>query len=277
VTIINAPIRRLDATDLPECVELGVTRGWARGARQWDMLFRMSEAYALHDGDGRIAACAVLTKQGDLLASVSMVLVAARFERRGLGQRVMRHVIEQAGDRVVLLHSSKLGRPLYHKLGFRQVTSATRFTGSLSAGAPTTREASAADLPALRRLDAEVTGVDRGVVLDVLLAEAEQVRVVETGGETTGYATGTRHEDETAIGPVIAADEAGARALIADIATAAGGPVRLEIDTTHPELVEWAGSVGLASGEDAPRLVHGDRPLPGDVSRRFAPILRALG
>jgi hypothetical protein len=46
-------------------------------------------------------------------------------------------------------------------------------------------------------------------VLDVLLAEAEQVRLVETDGKITGYATGTRHGDETTIGPVIAADEAG--------------------------------------------------------------------
>jgi ribosomal protein S18 acetylase RimI-like enzyme len=276
VTIIEAPIRRLDIVDLPECQELAIARGWGPGTRLWAMLFRMGEVYAVPDPFGGLAACAVLTKQGDGLAVVSMVLVAARFERQGLGRRVMRHVLEQAGARTVMLHSSTLGRPLYDKLGFRQVSSATRHTGSLAAGPLSTRGAAAADLPALRRLDAEVTDADRSVLLDVLLAEAEQVRVVETGGEITGYAAGTGHDGVTVIGPVIAADESGARALIADIATITG-PIRIELDSRHPGLLKWAGEAGLVPGMVAPCLVRGDRPMAGDPSRRYAPIMRALG
>jgi ribosomal protein S18 acetylase RimI-like enzyme len=273
---MDAPIRRLDDVDLPECLDLAVSRGWLRAERQWRVLFEVGEAYGIEDPSGGLAACAILTNLGEELAAVSMVVVAERFGRQGLGQRIMRHTIERAGDRVVLLHASTLGRPMYEKLGFRHVSSAANFFGRLDAVAPVaTRQAG--DSAGLRRLDAEVTGADRGALLDVLLREAEQVRVVETGGEVTGYATGTRHENLTHIGPVIAADEPGARALIADIAAAVDGPVRVEIDTRNPELLEWAGKGGLQAGVVAPCMVFGDRELPGDAARRYAPVLRALG
>lgn len=276
MTILDSPIRRLDVVDLPECLDLAVSRDWARAERQWRMLFEVGEAYGIADPSGGLAACGILTNLGDRLAAISMVVVAERFGRQGLGQRIMRHTIERAGQRTVLLHASTLGRPMYEKLGFRHVSSATNFFGHFDAAAPlTTKQVD--DSPGLRRLDAEVTGSDRGALLDVLLREAEQVRIVETGGKVTGYATGTRHENLTHIGPVIAADEPSARALIADIAAAVEGPVRIEIDTRNPDLLEWAEKGGLAPGVVAPCMVFGDRELPGDVARRYAPVLRALG
>jgi hypothetical protein len=69
---------------------------------------------------------------------------------------------------------------------------------------------------------------------------------------------------------VIAADETGAQALIADVATVMDGPIRVELDTRHPGLLEWAEARGLVPGAVAPCMVYGDRSMPGDASRRYA-------
>jgi hypothetical protein len=56
VTIIEGPIRRLDARDLPGCQDLAMGRGWAPAARRWGMLFRMGEVYAIPDPSSGLAA-----------------------------------------------------------------------------------------------------------------------------------------------------------------------------------------------------------------------------
>ncbi|WP_051792453.1 GNAT family N-acetyltransferase [Amycolatopsis jejuensis] len=47
-----------------------------------------------------------------------MVVVAERFARRGLARRVMAHALDAAGDAVVSLHATEIGRPLYESMGF---------------------------------------------------------------------------------------------------------------------------------------------------------------
>ena len=71
------------------------------------------------------------------------------------------------------------------------------------------------------------------------------------------------------------ADEA--ETLIADVAGAVAGPVRIDLGDRHPQLREWAVRRGLAVGASAALMVLGGRPLPGDRARCFAPLMRALG
>src|SRR5882724_590787 len=42
---------------------------------------------------------------------ISMVLVATRYNRQGLGRRLMTHALAEAGDAVVLLNATDLGQP----------------------------------------------------------------------------------------------------------------------------------------------------------------------
>jgi hypothetical protein len=127
---------------------------------------------------------------------------------------------------------------------------------------------------ALLTLDAQALGAHRGHLFAAYLGLAEQVRVVERDGALRGYAVAAPAVDQVVVGPVVAHDVETARTLIADVASATEGPVRLDVD--H-RLRDWAREHGLAPGDDAALMVHGDRKLPGARERMMLPMTLALG
>lgn len=271
---------QLSTADVRACVELADDREWPCEDHKWDLLLRVGQGYGLADPRGGLAAAAVLTRFDDL-AAISMVLVAARHGRRGLGTRIMRHLLDEcaAAGATATLYATSMGRPLYEKLGFTAVSTTSVHNGELAAPASgATRPAGPEDLPAIGGTDAEAVGVDRTRALARLPAFADHIRVVDRGG-VTGYGAAWRPSEGAGpiVGPVIARSEEDARALIADLAADAGGRVRLDIDERHRGLAAWAAAHGCPPGWSSVSMVHGGRPLPGAREHLYLPFMQALG
>jgi GNAT superfamily N-acetyltransferase len=265
-------VRPIGPADLSACLDLAAARGWPRDARKWSVVLDVGRGFGVDAPDGGLAATVALTKTGPL-ASISMMVVAARFARQGLGRQLMTLVLAEAGDATVALHATEAGRLLYEPMGFIADGGCQGHVGVLAGdGGPASRPITPPDLARVYELDAEVMGFDRRALLERLLFEAEHVHVTEAG-----YALGTESEGRIVIGPVVAADEEQARALIRGIAHAANGEVRVDVDLGHPGLGEWLAARGLVPGDPSPRLTMGGKPLPGDAARRFAAYNRALG
>jgi GNAT superfamily N-acetyltransferase len=275
------PIRPLTSDDLPGCLALAQDRAWLPEERKWRLLFDIGTVYGVRDQAGDLAGVTALTCHGPELATIGTMLVAARYGRRGLGRALMTHALAEAGNATVLLHATPSGLRLYEKLGFVPVgTSHTHLGGFVPAGrgGPAgSRPAGPGDLSAIRRLDAQANGTDRARLVRRLPGFTEQLRVVERRGVVTGYGGAYRGLRYVSIGPVIAESTGDAKTLIADLAGAVAGPVRVDIDDRHPQLLGWAATHGLAWHDSAPSMVLDGRPLPGDRGRCFAPLMRALG
>jgi GNAT superfamily N-acetyltransferase len=273
------PVEPLTPDDLPGCMALAVDRTWQAEEHKWRLLFELGTVYGVRDETGAPAGVVVLTRYGDELAAIGMMLVAARYGGQGMGRRIMTHVLAEAGGATVFLNSTDMGRPLYERLGFAAVGTTHTFAGELDVPrrAAASRPAEPADLAAIRRLDAQVNGVDRPRLVRFLPGFTEQLRVIERDGRITGYAGGWRNVDGLNIGPVIADRAEDAAALIADVAAAAGGPVRIDLGGGHPWLSEWAARRGLAERAVEPVMVRGGTALPGDRSRWFASLMQATG
>jgi GNAT superfamily N-acetyltransferase len=271
-------ISRLGPADLDACLELARDRDWQPERRKWALLFEVGEVYGIRDPDGGLAGSVTLTRYGSGLAIVSMMLIASRFGRRGLGRRLMTHVLAQAGEATVFLYATPLGRPLYEQLGFRAIgevtTSVGHFTGAPAGG---TRPADERDRDAILALDAAATGVDRSELLSRYFRLAVQLRVLERDGAVCGFAAAAANVDNVVVGPLVAPDADAARSLIADVASAIDAPVRLDLDHRHDGLREWAHQHGVAPQVDASLMVHGDRELPGARERLVLPVMQALG
>ncbi|WP_031511073.1 GNAT family N-acetyltransferase [Streptomyces megasporus] len=285
-------VRRLTLDDLPACLDLAADRGWAREEHKWRLLLTAGQGHGIDDPRGGLIGAFVLTTYGPLdgdpggrpSACVSMVLVAARHARRGLGLGLMRHALEEAGDATVFLFATDLGRPLYERLGFTALAPADMFTGRFACScaedhtaAVPVRDATAADLPALRALDATVFGADRTHLLARLPSFADRIAVAATDTELTGFAAAWPTEGATVIGPVVAEDETTARALIAHLASRVEGPIRFDTYAHHRELATWLRAHGLDGRFLATLMVHGTPDVPCDTGRVFAPYSVALG
>ncbi|MER5257667.1 GNAT family N-acetyltransferase [Streptomyces sp. NPDC002855] len=285
-TISALPIRRLTLRDLTACADLSQDRGWPREEHKWGLLLSAGTGYGIDDpdGDGLVAAC-VVTEYGPQerpgLGAVGMVLVAERHARKGIGRRLMRYVIEGAGTTPLTLHATPNGRPLYEQLGFKTTGRAEMVRGRFTPGGTlpdvTTRPATAEDLQALVRLDTEVFGLDRTHVLTRLPAFVDQLRVAEANGTITGYAGAWPNMETHVIGPLIARDTETAKALIASLAAGSDRPLRTDIDVRHEELLAWVKERGLAPIAFNAVMTYGVPELPGDWTRRFAPLTVAAG
>ena len=276
------PIRLLDTGDLLACADLSEDRGWPREEHKWGLLLSAGTGYGIDDptGKGLIAAC-VVTSYGADLAAIGMVLVAERCARQGVGRRLMRHVLELSGGTPLTLHATPNGQPLYEELGFAQTGRAEMIRGRFTPTEPVpdvpTRPATAEDLPAILRLDREVFGLDRTHMITRLPAFADQLRVAEENGEITGFAAAWPNMDTHVIGPLIAREPATAQALVASLAAATDRPLRTDIDVRHTSLLDWLKANGLAPIAFNAVMTRSVPGLPGDWTRRFAPLTVAAG
>jgi GNAT superfamily N-acetyltransferase len=277
------PIRRLGPGDLKACVALSVDRGWSPERAKWSLLLTASEPFGIDAPDGRgLAGAVVLTRWGPDLASVGMMLVAARYGRRGLGRALMEHLLDAAGDATVTLFATDMGRPLYEKLGFQPVRRNVSFVGRFqgpedNSKKPASRLATEEDLPGILNVDKAAFGADRSHILRWLPTIADQIRVIEADEGIGGYAAAWRpHVTSTVLGPVVAPSAGAAKRLIADLAGRAHTPVRLDLDPDRPELPGWAYVRGLEPVSRTLVMAHGDLPPRGTPERLFTPISVAL-
>ncbi|KAB8186580.1 GNAT family N-acetyltransferase [Microbispora catharanthi] len=283
------PVRRLGLADLPHCLDLAQDRSWPREERKWRLLLENGEGFGVDAPDGGgLAGTVVLTRYGRTAAAVGMMLVASRYGGRGLGRRLLDHVLAEAGDATLFLCATEFGRPLYEKLGFETVGVIEARVGRFDAGddphggSGPGRSASRLaeprrDLAALCALDIEVFGADRSRLLARLFAFAEQVRVAERDREITGYGAAWRSGDRLFVGPVVAEDDETARALITDLARDADIRIRIDLDHRRQELISWIAGRGVPQSSTTSFMVHGGRALPGDRSRLVASFMSALG
>ncbi|MEO3972810.1 GNAT family N-acetyltransferase [Streptomyces sp. CAU 1734] len=277
------PIRLLTRDDLSACADLSESRGWHREEHKWGLLLAAGTGYGIDSPAGKgLAAVCVVTSYGRELAALGMMLVAEEYARRGLGRRMMRQVLTEAGDTPMSLYATRFGRPLYEGLGFTSTGRAEMVRGSLrppdpGAGTSAIRPATAEDLPAIIRLDTEVFGADRTHVLTRLPAFADHIRVAEENGELTGYAAAWPNTDSQVIGPLIARDSGTAQALITALAAGTDRPLRTDIDIRHRELLAWVKEHGMETIAVTEMMIHSADDFPGDWRRRFAPLTVAAG
>ncbi|OKI65726.1 acetyltransferase [Streptomyces sp. MJM1172] len=292
--LTELPIRTLTPGDLRHCADLSQDRGWLREDHKWGLLLAAGDGYGIDapDGQGLAAAC-VVTRYGPDpaspdLAAIGMVLVADRYARQGLGRRLMTHVCDDVLKGIPLtLHATPYGRPLYEELGFDTTGRAEMLRGAFThdpentAPAPAAvqvRPATAEDLSRILRLDADVFGADRTHMITRLPAFADRLVVAEDqAGELTGYAALWPNMDTHVIGPLIARDTAGAQALVTALAATTDRPLRTDVDERHEELLAWLKDRGLGSIAFNAVMTRGIPGLPGDWTRRWAPLTVAAG
>ncbi|MFG2476393.1 GNAT family N-acetyltransferase [Streptomyces fagopyri] len=278
-------IRRLTLRDLAVCADLSEDRGWPREEHKWGLPLTAGKGYGIDAPDGGLVTACVVTEYGTPgrpdLGAIGMVLVAKRYARRGIGRRLMRYVVAEMGLTPLTLHATPYGRPLYEELGFKVTDRAEMVRGHFVPCGPepqvATRPAGAEDLAGILRLDAEVFGLDRTHIVTRLPAFSDQLRVAEENGRITGYAAAWPNMDTHVVGPLIARDTETAKALVTSLAARTDRQLRTDIDVRHRELLSWAKACGLESVGFNDVMTYGISDLPGNWTRRFAPLSVAAG
>jgi predicted N-acetyltransferase YhbS len=202
------------------------------------------------------AACGVCFGPTGWLGNVA---VADDVRGQGLGRALSETAVDgmrQAGVETVLLTATKLGQPIYERLGFADEGLSyglwERET-SLTLACDRSATVQPAGMGDVLRQDAEATGEDRHSYLEPF---ADRARVPAGRGQA-GYRVGLPWGG----GPIIAANPASARPLIVDMIQASP-KARLAFPETNTHGAALAVSLGFHLSRTVRRMRLGP-PVPG--------------
>jgi GNAT superfamily N-acetyltransferase len=228
--------RPMEMKDVPALHPLSIGVQWPHRPEDWAMLIRLGQGVVAEDEIGRVVGSAMWWPMGPDFARIGMVITYPRLQAQGGGRWLMQQIDGAIGSRDKALTATREALRLYLSLGFRSGATVYLHQGTVvatPAAVPGARPVVAADEAAIRALDAAAFTAERRAVLDELLA-VSQGTVIERDGEVAGFALCRRFGRGHVVGPVVAASEADALALVAPhIAAHAGRFLRL--DTREPE------------------------------------------
>jgi ribosomal protein S18 acetylase RimI-like enzyme len=275
-------LRALKATDLKAAHALSLRVHWPHRLADWQLSYQFGSGLAA-ERDGELVGTALSWRWGDAHATIGLVIVDPRYHGRRIGHRLMQALLADLADRSVLLHATPDGRGLYERLGFARIGEVRQHQGT-ALPAPLValradrrlRPAGQRDIEVLAALDAQARGMPRTALIIDLFQIADTV-VLDDDGEARGFAMLRRFGRGLALGPVVAPDADGAKALIAhQIGLNAGKFVRVDVDFDSG-LTEWLETLGLLRVNAPTVMVRGAVPASTNGVKAYALVNQALG
>jgi GNAT superfamily N-acetyltransferase len=258
----TADVRTLAAADLESALALSSASGWNQRLDDWRMLLSLapSGSFAAVHG-GRIVGTAIGIDYGSF-GWIAMMLVDPGWRGQGLGARLLESAMGAVPDhRPIRLDATPLGRPLYQRHGFEDETALTRHVAPPSPprrdrqaepGLQPIRGIAAGDLARIAAADEPVFGARRRVLFEWMLGGSPHyAQMIERDG-VAGYCFGRQGRLFDQIGPVVAADDETARALVdASLGAAGGRAVAVDAFDRENAFTAWLRDRGFT----------GERPL----------------
>lgn len=275
-------LRAMGPDDLSAAYELSREQQWPHREKDWDRMLDLGQG-VIAESEGRIVGTTMWWTFGEDVASIGMVIVSKDVQGQGLGRQLMNAALEQIGERTVLLNATAEGLNLYRALGFETVGSVYQHQGAAFSVPipdliPNERVApmKAGEISDIVELDRHATGLNRGRAVEYLCSYTQGV-VLNRDGNQAGYALFRRFGRGYAIGPTVAPDIGGAKALISHwLGSNAGMFCRLDVPDDSG-LSGWLDEMGLPCVGRVTRMCRGTAPQAGVLARTFSLINQALG
>lgn len=281
--------RRFTSDDIVAAHGLSVAVKWPHRADDWRFMSSAGTGFVAED-NGEVIGTALCWKYGAGHGTLGLVIVSPDEQGRGIGRKLMELVLEELGNRVIFLHATVAGKPLYEKLGFVTCGGLTQHQGTLgkiAAIAPPAgehlRAATPADTAKLIELASRASGLDRSATIPALLDFSQGV-VLERDGDVLGFSLFRPFGRGHAIGPVVtqdSPDDQRARALISYwLAQREGDFVRIDVPG-DAGIHDWLTSVGMTRVDSVEKMVR--RPAgavsaaPDATWRAFGIVNQAMG
>lgn len=259
---------------LEGALRLSQEMAWPYRLEDWEVALQLGRGFVLQDKAGEVTGTAAWWAYGEAHASTGMIIVAKAAQGRGYGARLMDALLAAAHPRSITLNSTVEGQALYQRRGFVPVGVIEQYQGIPAERheAPPSglvRVMAAPDFEAVARLDQQATGWVRPAMLRRLV-ELGEGHVLLQDGVSSGYAICRRFGRGHVIGPVVAENPDGARALI-EAALARLGTSFVRIDTPAAlQLGPWLARIGLRQVDTATTMVLGTQPASTGPARMFA-------
>lgn len=275
-------LRNMTIGDLAPAHALSRAAKWPHRLEDWQFLLNLGQGVVAEQG-GAIVGIAMGWPFGPDAASLGMVLVSPECQGSGVGRKLMNAIIEYLGDRTIILNSTDVGLPLYKSLGFMPVGTVYQHQGAaFSVSIPTLgsgeriRPMGLSDRATIIDLDRRAMGMPREELLSALQSSARGI-VLDRGGKAAGFALFRRFGRGHVVGPAVATDIHGAKALISHwLSSNPGMLIRLDVPDASG-LSRWLDALDLTCVGRVTSMVRGKPPKQDNAVKTFVLVSQSLG
>jgi GNAT superfamily N-acetyltransferase len=274
-------IETLTSREIPDNIRLAAEVGWPDDEADWRVVHEAAVVLGARK-EGRLIGQGALGLYDGQAGTIAKMVVSPSAQRQGVGAAILDALLVEADRRglaAVGLVATPSGQPLYESRGFVVTGHVAVFIGT-----PTP------DPALVSERVIELTKVEPALALDrrfiscsragMLRGRFNEARVGalhgSPAGDPRGFALANGKGEYALVGPVIADDEAVARALTRVIFKACNGAVRIDVPAEHTAFRDWLRSLGLPEKGVRPEMARGGA-LPWQVPQRFALATAAWG
>lgn len=249
----GAEIVRLQPGDAPAALVLSIEAHWNQIKADWQLFLARGIVFGIMERDVGLIATAALLPYAEGHAWISMVLVTASRQRRGLATRLVDACLEEATrqGRTAWLDATPAGAAVYGGLGFTPTGKILRMRHAAS---PATKvPLPAGDFEELVARDGRAMGFDRRALLQELcgrdgsrlVAQDNAIALVRDGRTA-------RH-----VGPLLADDAASAARLLAAIVQSENGALLIDVNGDDDRFIDSMTASGWTAERPFQRMRFG--------------------
>ena len=257
-------LRPMTGPDIGTATVLSREQAWPHREEDWALLLKAGEGIVAERA-GRVLGTVMAWRYGKDFATVGMVIVSSDVQGQGVGRKLMEAMLDRLAGRSVVLNATAAGLPLYEKLGFVE-TGVIHQHQAIVPGVAVAEGIPGGRVRTMGRSDdglgdlySRASGMDRTALFERLAANAHTV-VLTRDHQTVGFAQVRRFGRGWLVGPVVAPDPGGAKALILHgLRTLAGTFCRVDV-TGDSGLSEWLQEIGLPRVDSVKTMVRGRSP-----------------
>ena len=268
-------IERLGLGDVAGGLALSDAAGWNQTADDWALFIAGGAAFGVRDEAGTLIATAAALPYDVVTGWISMVLVDPAHRHRGIASQLVDACVaslREAG-RIPVLDATPAGAAVYAKIGFVAGFTFERWEGDGTATiAATDAESGAAAGPsqgeALIALDRSACGIDRALLLRSFLGRPATRAWLAPRGD--GFALRRAGRRAAQVGPIVAADDAGALDLLAAALDGSAGRAFIDVPVHRTSIADALTRRGFARQRSFVRMALGDAGAAAARERVFA-------
>ena len=275
-------LRDMNSSDIAAGRELSREQNWPHRTSDWTYLLERGSGIVA-ERDGEIVGTVMCWRYGDQAATIGMVIVSSRCQGEGVGSRLMEAILERVGERTLMLNSTEEGLALYRKFGFSPVDKIYQHQGTaFSVPIPSlqpderVRPLGIRDRAVVAELDRRASGMDRRDLIASLIERSRGV-ILDRSNEAVGFALFRQFGRGYSVGPTVAPDLGGAKALISHwLGSRSGTFCRLDVSETSG-LSPWLDDLGLPRVGEVTTMLRGKPVARGTDVKLYSLVSQALG
>lgn len=264
----------MTASDIEVVMGWAAAEGWNPGRGDGPLMYAIDPQgfFAAFDGDEMVGAFG-MPRYGDAFAFAGLYIVRPDHRGTAVGALLARVGARHAGDRVIGTDGVLEREADYARLGFRTAYHHVRWSGVVDGDGDGAVDARVVgprdfDVEALIALDDRCFPGDRRAFMRAWVEPPHLVRAVTHDAQVTGFGVARQAVEGWRVGPLVAASDDDAEAILRAIAAELPGEVlHVDVPDVNGAAVALMQRLGLAEGFTCARMYRGGAApdLPTDV------------